>query len=162
MEPTEKMDGQAFKQETKLELTRQETMNRVRLRDGRLIAREHQNVVTLLSRLTKAGKMWERRVAFSGLGWKMKEMLASEEVKGRMARLKERRQRLFCPCCLRTKTRTKMSSVALLKRERDELRRELVALTPSIGLGRTGEDGEEDDGGSDDATAVAWSEGLEK
>jgi hypothetical protein len=37
-----------------------------------------------------------------------------------------------------------------------------VALTPSTGLGRTGEDGEEDDGVSDDATAVARSEGLEK
>jgi hypothetical protein len=75
----------------------EEATNRAMLRDRRQTARKFQNVLTLLTRSTKEGKMLKRQVAFLRVGRKMKK-LASEEVKGKMARLKERRRSRFCPC----------------------------------------------------------------
>jgi hypothetical protein len=157
-----KVEEEARKQEMSKRQAAEEAANRALLRDRRRTARKFQNVLTLLTRSTKEGKMLERQVVFSRVGRKMKKKLASEEVKGRMARLKERRRSLFCSCHQKTRRATKMSSVALQKRQRDVLQRQLLDLTLPTSSAKGGEADEESDGSSDAPTAVAWSGGHEK
>ena len=90
---TGKVDGESMMQQSLKEqrLREQQTANRARIRDKRLTARRYQNVLTLLSRSKKVGKMLEQQVAFSRRARRTKEKLESEEVKGRLARQKERR-----------------------------------------------------------------------
>ena len=163
---TGRVVGQAKKQQRLKDqrLKEQQAATQARLRDRRLTARKYQNVVTLLSRSTKDGKKLERQVAFSRLGRKMKEKLASKEVSGRMERLKEHRRGFLDS--RRIKRPTKMFSVAWLRREKHELLQQLVELTLPIDSAGIGEgqklESSHSDTRSDDETAVSWSDGWPK